>query len=369
MKNTRPTRALIDQTALRHNLQCVRAFTTNASLNAKVMAVVKADGYGHGMEVVAEALSAADEFAVNGFDDAIRLRAAGITQPITLFCDCLSTEHLNQLSGQQLRPTLFNLSQLDAFEGIAPSASLSVWLKVDTGMGRLGVLPDEFAGVLERLQKIPGVADISLMTHLANADDIEHPLNKQQLDLFAELSQQHSFKQLSILNSAGVIAYPQTQQNQTIEHIVRPGVMLYGISPMLGKTAADHDLDAVMTLQSELISVKTLKAGSSIGYGSTVTLEKDTRIGVVACGYGDGYPRHAPSGTPVLLNGQTVKLLGRVSMDMICVDLDDVPAKAGDEVVLWGKGNPVELVAQAAGTIAYELICAVLPRVERINVK
>ena len=199
------------------------------------------------------------------------------------------------------------------------------------------------------------------MTHLANADNADHPSNQAQIDAIIALSEQFEFEQLSIANSAGLINFKNSQADQ-----VRPGIMLYGISPIADKSASELGLKPVMTFKSKLISVKQLPAGSAVGYGSTYSLEVNSRIGVVACGYGDGYPRHAPSGTLVLVNGFYVPIIGRVSMDMITIDLGELPAQVGDEVILWGEDNPIEEVAASAGTIAYELCCGILPRVERV---
>ena len=362
MTNNRPTRALINSQAMAHNLNIVRQLAGDA----KVMAVVKADGYGHGMETVAKALKSADEFAVNGMDDANRLRSAGINKPLTLLCDPLSTSQLNKLSHQNIRPTLFDINQLDDYLGMQHDASLSIWLKVDTGMSRLGVLPEQVADVMSRLQQAQGIKEVSLMTHLANADDVNHPLNQQQIRLFKQMAEQFSFKQKSILNSAGVISLSESAHQQIEGDIfVRPGVMLYGASPMLGMVGKQHELKLAMEFRSKLISIKDLKAGSTIGYGSTYVLKKQTKVGVIACGYGDGYPRHAPTGTPVLVNGQPAPLIGRVSMDMITVDLTGIDTKLGDEVILWGEDNPIEHVAAQADTIAYELMCGILPRVQK----
>ncbi len=357
--NSRATRVLLDSSAYQHNLQVVRSLVPNA----KVMAVIKADGYGHGMECAAKALQDADEFGVTCLDDVARLSELGMTKATTLLSGRFSTEQLNQLAATALRPVIYDYAQLPALEAVRDDANLDVWLKVDTGMGRLGFSVEDANLLVGRLRTLAGINSISAMTHLANADVADHPANQKQLDLFHSFCALHAFNEVSILNSAGTIAFASSAGD-----FVRPGLMLYGISPQQGKTSFDLGLKPVMTFKSELISVKRLPAGSPIGYGSTYALDSDSRIGVVACGYGDGYPRHAVNGTPVLVNGMYAPLIGRVSMDLLTVDLGEIPAEVGDEAVLWGEGNPVETVAEHAGTIAYELTCGITSRVERIEV-
>lgn len=348
---------VIDRAALTHNLSKVRELCHES----KVMAVIKADGYGHGMELVAQALSEADEFAVSDQDDLRRLRLNGIDAPVTLLSAYFNFNELEQMLDQNVRPTIYDLSQIELFEQLDSDASLSVWLKVDTGMGRLGVSVNELPGALRRLRKITAIKDISLMTHLANADNINHPANVKQLAQFNDLRLNYPYEELSILNSAGLVNFPDQARS-----IVRTGIMLYGISPIANTSAISLGLQAAMTFKSQLISVKALNAGSAIGYGSSYILDHDTSIGIVSCGYADGYPRHASPGTPVLINDKLVPLVGRVSMDMLAVDLGDLDARVGDEVILWGDGNPIEAVAEAAATIPYTLCSGILPRVKRV---
>lgn len=358
MSNFRQTWVHINTAALQHNIQRIRELAPNS----KIMAVIKADGYGHNMETVAEALNThADEYGVNGLDDVIRLRDLGVDKPLTVLSSKLNLTILTQLAKLQARATIYDLSQLAVLEQLNTEQKISIWLKIDTGMGRLGILPEDLPQVMARLNKNQSIGSISLLTHLANADHPEHRSNQQQIELFSTLAAQYEFAELSILNSAGLVSFSQYAFD-----FVRPGIMLYGISPSSGMSAEQLGLQAVMTFKSELISVKRLSAGSAVGYGSAYVLDEDTVIGIVGCGYGDGYPRHAPTGTPVLVNGLLVPLIGRVSMDMICVDLGQIRAKVGDQVVLWGEGNPIEVIAEYAGTIAYELCCGILPRVERI---
>ncbi len=358
MSHSRPVQVHINTAALQHNSQRVRELVPNS----KIMAVIKADGYGHGMEIVADALSSSvDEFAVNSLDDVLRIRNAGFDKAITVLSANFNKQQLLELVKLNARITLYDSTQLPVLASLDEKLNLSIWLKVDTGMGRLGFLPEELPNTLDQVNKIKAVSNISLMTHLANADQVDNPASGKQIDVFNELAAVNQFTELSILNSAGVLALPEYALQR-----VRPGIMLYGISPLVNQSAEQLGLQAVMTFKSKLISIRRLPAGSSIGYGSTYVVDDDTRIGVIACGYGDGYPRHAPTGTPVLINGLIVPLIGRVSMDMICVDLNNITAKVGDDAILWGEGNPVEVVADYAQTIAYELVCGILPRVERI---
>jgi len=262
-----------------------------------------------------------------------------------------------------VRPIVFDHSQLTLFKNLKITEPLSVWLKVDSGMGRLGFAIEEIDTVAARLLSFDAVKNLSLMSHMANADQFDHPFNQPQIIEFQNAICQLDYHQTSLLNSAAILNFASAAG-----HITRPGLMLYGISPLADKSAEELGLKPVMTFKSELISVKTIAAGGCIGYGSEYQLLKDTRIGIVACGYGDGYPRHAPSGTPVLVNGVKTQLIGRVSMDMLAVDLGTLNAKVSDPVILWGADNPVETIAAAATTIAYELCCSITARVERINI-
>lgn len=356
-RNNRATHVVIDRSAIKHNLQQVRALVPHA----QIMAVIKADGYGHSMEMAASALEGADEFAVSCLDDVERLRGQGFDKPITMLSSTFSADDLSHMSARQVRPVIYDLSQLSALSDLDPSAKLDLWLKVDTGMGRLGLCIDDAHLIAARLLSQSGVNSVSAMTHLANADDPDHPSNQRQIKHFLKFAEDHNFKQLSILNSAGTVAFSEHAKD-----IVRTGIILYGISPRVGISATSLNLRPAMTLKSELISIKRLPVGSPIGYGSRYALDSDSTIGVVSCGYADGYPRHAPSGTPVLINGMYVPLIGRVSMDLITVDLGEVKANVGDQAILWGESNPVEEIAKLSGTIAYELICGVTARVERI---
>lgn len=362
--------AEIDREAIKHNLNRVRVLAPNS----QVMAVVKGDGYGHGMELVVSALlespKPAEQFAVTDIADWARLRKNGVTQTITLLSSQLRQSELKHLvadfkeNAHHNEYVVYDWSQLELLTSLKNTETgLSVWMKFDTGMGRLGFNFSEFELVEQQLQQLNCFKNISLMTHLANADQPNKAENRIQLNQFEQLLSKAKSSKTSVYNSAGICG----QLTPSFD-LVRPGVMLYGASPLLGVSAEQLDLKPAMTLRSELISVKQLKAGSNIGYAGTYTLPQDSQVGVVACGYADGYPRHAPTGSRVLVNGQPTKLLGRVSMDMIMVDLNQVNAKVGDEAVLWGKGNPIEPLAEACGTISYELFCGIPQRVERVAI-
>ena len=329
----------LDSSAFKHNLQRTRLFAPKANL----MAVIKANGYGHGMDLSAEHLGGADEFAVTGVEDAQYLRQTGVSKPLTLLSPTIDSSDLSFLSKNSIRPVIYDYEQLAQINSMASSQSLSVWVKVDTGMGRLGFDVDEVVAVCARLARQSNIESISLMTHLANADNPNEPLNDQQISSFKrslKLLKEHGIQieDTSILNSAGVVSYSEAAYD-----FIRPGLMLYGISPQQGTSAYELGLKPVMTLNSQVLSVRRMPAGSRIGYGGTYTLDSDSRLAYVACGYGDGYPRHAPSGTPVSVNGFLVPLVGRVSMDMLAIDVGELPVEIGDPVTLWGRALSVEL--------------------------
>jgi alanine racemase len=353
---TRTATAVIDLQALAHNLHQAQA----SAPSSQIFAVIKADGYGHGMVPVAQALNEAHGFAVANVAEALALREAGIDRPILLLEGFAHGDELAAIQQQDLIPVIHHAHQLQALEQMT-EGKLSVWLKVDTGMHRLGFAAHEAETVYGRLQQCQAVNNVAcLMTHLANADDLADGTTQRQLDTFAEILADTGLPR-SIANSAGLLAWPDAHGE-----VVRPGIMLYGASPCVDETAAQRGLKPVMTLQTQLIATKQCEKGDAVGYGGTWLCPEDMVLGVAALGYGDGYPRHAPSGTPVLVNGQPVPLVGRVSMDMICVDLRSQPqAKVGDPVVAWGAGLPVEEIAMAAGTISYELFCGVTGRVPR----
>ncbi|UCH53399.1 MAG: alanine racemase [Pseudomonadota bacterium] len=353
----RPTRAFLNAQALRHNLRRARS----AAPTARVMAVVKANGYGHGLVWVAQTLKEADAFAVASIEEGFQLRQAGIRQPIVLLEGFFSADELPAISHYQLEPVLHQHEQLRMLEAASVATPLTVWVKVDSGMHRVGFPSHEVAAACARLRGFGTVAEIRLMSHFACADDRNDPASRAQLDAFLPLVRELALS-ASIANSAGILAWAESHLDW-----IRPGIMLYGASPMLGESAAYLGLQPVMTLGSALISIQRRRRGDAIGYGGSFRCPEDMPVGVVAVGYGDGYPRHAPAGTPVLINGQAVPLVGRVSMDMITLDLRrQLQAKVGDPVILWGEGLPIEDIAQAAGTISYELLTRVAERVPRV---
>jgi len=352
---TRPAVARINLSALQHNFTRVQ----QSAPDSRVMAIIKANAYGHGLVPVAQSLSSADAFGVACLDEAISLREAGFSQRIVLLEGLFGEDDLALIHGYQLDVVIHHISQVEILEQGHQAAPVDVWLKIDTGMHRLGFAPDQVAAVIERLERLPQPGCLRYMSHFACADERGNPATQTQINRFGESCAEVTGER-SLANSAAVLAWPASHGDW-----VRPGIMLYGASPLSGETAQDLDLQAVMTLATRLIAVNPHNKGDAIGYGGDWTCPQDMQVGVAAMGYGDGYPRHAPSGMPLLVNGKRAALIGRVSMDMICVDLSTQPdAKVGDEVVLWGEGLPVDEVAQQAGTIAYELLCGVASRVQ-----
>ena len=372
---SRPLRAVIDHAALINNLHRVRA----AAPGSAVMAVVKADAYGHGAVPVARTLLAAgaDSLGVIGVDEALRLRSAGIQATITLLQGFYHPSELTEIGAQQLAIVLHSPQQIDPLTrlpGIAQSPPIRAWVKVDTGMHRLGFPPSQLAATLERLDAIPAIRPHpGLFSHLASGDVIGSADTSTQIARFQALVQRFPGMPTSLANSAGVLAWPGSHAEQASAGAgdsVRPGIMLYGSSPFAqGPSASELGLQAVMRLESELIAVQSLRGGDRVGYGGCWECPEDMPVGLVAAGYGDGYPRHAPSGTPVRVGGVRVPLIGRVSMDSLCVDLRGCARpQVGDPVVLWGESPGIDEVATAAGTIAYEPLCQVTARVPREHV-
>ncbi|MGD9164914.1 MAG: alanine racemase [Chromatiales bacterium] len=354
-------RALIDHAALRHNLRRAR----EAAPQSRIWAVLKADAYGHGLERVARSLGEADGFAVSRINEALCLRGLGIGKPILILGGCYTLEQLELAAQQGFEVVLHQHQQFSLLEALPPeTAPRAVWLKVDTGMHRLGYTPMEIEGIAQRLLRHPQVESLSILTHLANADDPADSATEAQLKLFDSLPLD-LFRYCSIANSGGILGFPASHRDW-----VRPGIMLYGVSPFIGGRAQEQGLRPVMTLRSRVISVKQASRGDPIGYGGRYRCPEAMPVAVVAVGYGDGYPRHAPDSTPVLVGGRRLPLIGRVSMDLITLDARGFPdVQVGEEAVLWGDGLPVEEVAEHAGTIAYQLFCNVTNRVEFIDVK
>jgi alanine racemase len=290
----------------------------------------------------------------------VTLRETGFRQTILMLEGFFTPDDLALAAEYDLAGVIHSPQQIALLDAYSRRGNLQVWLKVNSGMNRLGFAPQDIPSVLEKLKTHPAVRDITLMTHFASADETSGVA--AQLELFNALAAPYSMAR-SLANSAALLRYPATHADW-----VRPGIMLYGASPFVDTAAQQLGLRPVMTLQSEIISVRELKTGERVGYGGSFCAESPMRIGTVACGYADGYPRHAPTGTPVLVEGQRTRTLGRVSMDMLSVDLSTLPdAEPGSRVTLWGSGLPVEEVAHAAGTISYELLCALAPRVQVVD--
>jgi alanine racemase len=345
---------------MKHNLARAKA----QSPGARAWGVVKANGYGHGLERAMRGFAEADGLALIEFDNAIKLREMGWKKPILLLEGFFGPADLNTMAGYNLQSAVHCNEQLEWLEAAqealtARGIRFDLHLKMNTGMNRLGFMPDVYAAAHARLLAISCVGSVTLMTHFANADDVAHPLLPitEQIRRF-EQGAAGLPGMRSLSNSAGVLLHASLANDW-----VRPGIMLYGGTPG-GGSAEGFELQPTMTLQSEIIGIQDIAAGDAVGYGSRFQAEGPMRVGVVACGYADGYPRHAPLGTPVLVDGVKTRLVGRVSMDMLTVDLTDLPSgRIGSMVTLWGKGLPIDDVATAAGTIGYELMCALAPRV------
>lgn len=356
---SRATHALIHLDALRHNLDCVR----QRAARARVMAVVKADGYGHGLERVAHALAGADAFGVAALEDAQRLRDAGFAQRIVLLSGFDESDDLPLLRRLGADTVVHHPSQLAMLAQAGPGPRIRCWLKLDSGMHRLGLPLRDAAAAYARLRELPAVdPEIVLMTHFARSDEFDEGATAEQIAAFAQACAGLPAPR-SLANSAAVLGWPDAHADW-----VRPGGALYGISVVAGRSGSDFGLRPAMSLGTRLIAVNGFAAGEAIGYGGSFVCPRPMRIGVAAIGYGDGYPRHVASGTPVLVDGASAAIIGRVSMDLMCIDITDLPkADVGSAVLLWGPGLPVERIAAAAGTIGYELTCSITRRVRFIE--
>jgi alanine racemase len=348
--------ATVDSAALRHNLQVVRQWAPRS----RVMAVIKANAYGHGLVAVARALESADAFAVARVDEGLTLRLAGIHRPTVLLEGVFDAEQLATAAAADFELVVHTAEQIDLLRNAPAGARFKVWLKLDTGMNRLGFKAAAFAAAYSALSALEAVRPaVNLFTHLAAADEPDLPTTADQIARFAAAT--HSLPgERSIANSAGMLSFSGAQADW-----VRPGLLLYGVSPITGTVGADYGLRPVMTLHSHVIAVKNLSVGEKVGYGGAWTALRPTRLAVAAVGYGDGYPRSLSSGSPVLVNGERAALAGRVSMDMIGIDVTNLTQQPvlGDPVVLWGEGLPVEEIAVWADTIPYELLCGISQRV------
>ncbi|MHA6197987.1 alanine racemase [Pseudomonas wadenswilerensis] len=344
----RPARALIDLQALRHNYQFARKLT-----GARALAVIKADAYGHGAVRCALALEAeADGFAVACIEEALALREVGIKAPVLLLEGFFEASELELIVKHDFWCVVHSLWQLEAIEKASLAKPIQVWLKMDTGMHRVGLHPRDYQAAYQRLQASGKVSKIVLMSHFARADELDSNASNEQVAVF-EAARQGLKAEVSLRNSPAVLGWPNIPSDW-----VRPGIMLYGATPFETAQAEADRLQPVMTLESKVISVRELPAGEPVGYGARFVSPRPTRVGVVAMGYADGYPRHAPTGTPVLVAGKRSQLIGRVSMDMLCIDLTDVPeAGLGSPVELWGKNVLASDVATQAGSIPYQIFC------------
>jgi alanine racemase len=350
---SRLIRAVIDTQALRHNLNVLRA----RAGRARVIAVVKANAYGHGLVSAALAIQDAGAFAVARLEEGMSLRAAGIGSRIVLLEGVFSRSQLEDAAHDDLDLVVHDARQIELLEQSGGAGRFSIWIKIDTGMNRLGFAPREFAAALERIRHL-SPRELRLMTHLACADERDARVTTAQLERFQEVTQGLSYE-TSVVNSAGLLADAAPES-----HWVRPGIALYGASPFQDATAAEFGLKPVMTLTSTVLTVRHVGRGERVGYGGAWTAGRDSLIAIIAAGYGDGVPRSFAAGTPVLIRGQRAPLVGRVSMDMIAVDVTGVAGvEVGTAAVLWGEGLPVEEVARHADTIAYELLCSVSQRV------
>lgn len=344
----------IDRGALRHNLEVVRGHAPHA----RVMAVIKANAYGHGVLPVAAALDSADAFAVARIEEAAQLREAGIDKRLLVLAGVHDSEELALAAKLGVELVVHHRMQLTLLKQAGLALPVAIWLKIDTGMNRLGFAPADTHELLKHIGGLSSVATVAgVLTHLANADDPGDDFTERQLRRFSKATADIDLP-LSIANSAGIMGWPSSHADW-----VRPGIMLYGAAPFSGPA---HELRPAMTFGSRLISVKMVQKGEPVGYGGIWQASETGPVGVVAAGYGDGYPRAVPSGMPVLVNGQRVPVVGRVSMDTLMVDLRSQPeANVGDEVILWGKGLSADVIAEAAQTIPYTLFCGITGRVER----
>jgi alanine racemase len=346
----RPIRARIDCVALRHNLGVVKGRASHS----RVWAVVKANGYGHGLGRVSAALAGADGLALIELESALTLRRGGERRPILLLQGVYSPQEMEAVAAHGLAIVVHTAEQIAMLEKVGASAKIHVHVKLNTGMNRLGFAREDLKGALERLGRCAG--SLTLMTHFADADGARGV--QWQMERFRAMTLGLRFP-CSLANSAAILRYPETHADW-----VRPGITLYGCSPFPDESAEKLGLRPAMTLSSKLIAIRELGRGDCVGYGCTFTADGFMRVGIVACGYADGYPRHAPTGTPILVCGKRTRTLGRVAMDMLFADLSGIPeAQIGSPVILWGAGLSADEVAASAGTVSYELLCALSPRV------
>lgn len=344
-----------DWQALSNNLSVVKTYAPHS----KILAMVKANAYGHGLGIVAEQLTEqVDGFGVACIEEALRLRDQGIVNPIFLMEGFFHHQELPLVERHNLTLVIHNHQQVEHLASYNFKSPVEVWVKLDTGMNRLGFDAHQAPILLEKINKIKTLQLSGVMTHFGDAFQTHKDTTLMQLKRFEEVVNAYSMAK-SLANSAAIVAWPNTHYDW-----VRPGIMLYGISPIDGVPASKLGLKPVMSFYSEVISTKPCAKGEKVGYGGTWQASSDTQLAVIACGYGDGYPRHAKNGTPVLIQGIEAPLVGRVSMDMLCVDVGHIPDVCiGDEVELWGPNLPIERIAEASDTIGYELVCQITDRV------
>ncbi|MBQ4844199.1 alanine racemase [Pseudoalteromonas sp. MMG005] len=354
--------AEIDLSALSYNLKRTKALAPNS----KVMAVLKANAYGHGLVTIAQHLHEADAFAVARIDEALALRAGGVTKPIVLLEGFFNQSDVSILLANNFQTIIHDENQLVMLEQAQLDSPIATWLKVDTGMHRLGIAPAQLNAFYQRLKKTENAKPaVYLMTHFPCADDVKNDRTAQQIREFKQLTLNYN-EPLCLANSAGILGWRDSHCDW-----IRPGLMIYGVSPMLHCIGRDHGLKAVMRLTTKVIAIRSILSGEYVGYGGRWQSEKNTQLAIVAMGYGDGYPRHAKHGTPVVIKGERYGIVGSVSMDMITVDIggNDGMIQVGDEVEMWGRALPVEEVAACADTIPYELLCNITPRVSYEYIK
>lgn len=349
--------AEIDRSALRHNIQCVREL----SPDSRIVAMIKANAYGHGLIEVARTLApVSDKLGIARFDEAYQLRSAGIISPLLLMGTQLSDDQLRWCAEQGVAVTVHSPEQAGQIVRQPINKSLEIWLKLDTGMNRLGLTPDALHRAHSILAQSPHVGPLRLMSHFSCADDLSSQTTNDQIAYFEKVAGDLPPMDYSLANSAGLIAWPESRQQW-----LRPGIMLYGDDPTGQQTL---DLKPVMRLKSRVVAIKNLLEGDSVGYNARWIAPRASRIAAVGVGYGDGYPRQLPNQTPVLVNGQKFPLVGRISMDICSIDISEAkqPISVGDEVTLWGDGLPATDIAAMAGTISYHLYTGVTQRVQRV---
>ena len=355
---SRPLWAYIDRQALKHNLRRVRQFAPDS----RVMAVIKANAYGLGIPEVLNSLSEADAFAVASVEEGVALRTLVADKPIIVLSSFSSEDETGLLLDNRLSPVIHHFSQLSLLSKIPQDRVLSVWLKLESGMHRLGLSTAESGTIIRQLEKTPGVSISGLMSHLANSHDRDSDYTVRQIVRFNQLTRDYLFRK-SLANSGGICCWPESHYDW-----VRPGIMLYGASPVSGVLASELGLKTVVSFRSRVIAVKHLQKGDAVGYGSIYTCPENMPVGIVPCGYGDGFPRCANENTPVMVDGKMTRILGRVSMDSLLVDLRACSQRPGADIEFWGKRVAIEHVAESCGTIAYELLCRMTARVPRVLV-